>query len=122
MFAYDLFPLSTTATEKATLTFCLLAILSICNVMSSIKLTVNHLYRQSGDQRTASLATARIFVGETLVATEEITGMTESPVSKYLHHSLAEGQPVRVEWDSEGVTAMDVSEVHVCPCCQHDEC
>ncbi|MFC3396265.1 hypothetical protein [Brenneria rubrifaciens] len=89
--------------------------------MSSIKLTVNYLYQQSGDRRVASLATARIFVGDTLIATEVITGMTETPVSKYLHHSPSQGQPVRVEWDSAGITSMLVSEIQMCPCCQHNE-
>ncbi|WP_409306864.1 hypothetical protein [Pectobacterium sp. B1J-3] len=89
--------------------------------MSRIKLTIDYLYQLAGEQRIASLATARVFVGETLIATEEISGMTESPVSKYLHHSLPEGHPIRVEWDSDGVVSMHVSEVDVCPCCQHDD-
>lgn len=88
--------------------------------MPSIKLTVNYLYRQSGDIREASRATARIFVGNALIATEVITGMTESPVNKYLHHSESESLPVRVEWDCEGTTAMTVSEVEICPCCHPD--
>ncbi|MDC9818664.1 hypothetical protein R0L47_11240 [Pectobacterium polonicum] len=88
--------------------------------MPSIKLTVNYLYRQSDKTREASQATARIFVGDALVATEVVSGMTESPVNKYLHHSEPEGLPVRVEWDCQGTTAMTVSEVEICPCCQHD--
>ncbi|QQG29861.1 hypothetical protein JFY74_07445 [Pectobacterium carotovorum] len=88
--------------------------------MPSIKLTVNYLYRQSGETREASQATARVFVGDELIATEVITGMTENPVEKYLHHSGREAQPVRVEWDCEGTTAMTVSEVEICPCCYHD--
>ncbi|AOR61928.1 hypothetical protein [Pectobacterium wasabiae] len=88
--------------------------------MSSIKLTVNYLYRQSGETREASQATARVFVGDELIATEVITGMTETPVNKYLHYSKPEVQPVRVEWDCLGTTAMTVSEVEICPCCHHD--
>ncbi|KFX04717.1 hypothetical protein KP22_12550 [Pectobacterium betavasculorum] len=88
--------------------------------MPSIKLTVNYLYRQSGETREASQATARVFIGDDLIATEVITGMTESPVNKYLHYSGPERQPVRVEWESEGTTAMTVSEVETCPCCHHD--
>ncbi|GKW14262.1 hypothetical protein PEC301937_02120 [Pectobacterium carotovorum subsp. carotovorum] len=88
--------------------------------MPSIKLTVNYLYRQVGETREASLATARVFVGDELIATEMITGMTEVPVDKYLHHSGQEAQSVRVEWDCEGTTAMTVSEVEICPCCHHD--
>lgn len=89
--------------------------------MASIKLTVRRLYKISGERMVNTQATARIFVGEQLVATEEIAGMTESPVSKFLHHDLAKGQPVRVEWDCEGVADMAVAEIEVCPCCQHDE-
>ncbi|KAA8996928.1 hypothetical protein FJU30_19935 [Affinibrenneria salicis] len=89
--------------------------------MSTIKLTVNHLYQQAGEHRVASRATARVFVGDTLIASEEIAGMTESPVSKYIHHSLAEGLPVRVEWDCAGSASMLVAEVQVCPCCLHNE-
>lgn len=89
--------------------------------MASIKLTVRRLYKISGERMVNTQATARIFVGEQLVATEEIAGMTESPVSKFLHHDLAPGQPVRVEWDCEGIADMAVAEVNICPCCQHDE-
>ncbi|MGA7507112.1 MAG: hypothetical protein WBW72_02195 [Erwinia billingiae] len=89
--------------------------------MASIKLTVRRLYKISGERMVNTHATARIFVGEHLVATEEISGMTESPVSKYLHHHQAEGQPIRVEWDCDGIADMAVAEIQVCPCCQHDE-
>ncbi|MDN4626073.1 hypothetical protein ACMGEE_12635 [Erwinia sp. DT-104] len=89
--------------------------------MASIKLTVRRLYKISGERMVNTQATARIFVGEQLVATEEIAGMTESPVSKFVHHNLDAGQPVRVEWDCEGIADMTVAEVNVCPCCQHDE-
>ncbi len=89
------------------------------SAMPSIKLTVNYLYRQSGEAREASQATARVFVGDDLIATEAITGMTESPVTKYLHHSGPEDQPVRVEWDCQDVAAMTVSVVEICPCCHH---
>ncbi|WP_380178952.1 hypothetical protein [Kalamiella sp. sgz302252] len=89
--------------------------------MPSIKLTVRRLYKLSGERMVNTQATARVFVGEQLVATEEIAGMTESPVSKFLHHDLGAGQPVRVEWDCEGVADMAVAEVEVCPCCQHEE-
>lgn len=89
--------------------------------MASIKLTVRRLYKLSGERMVNTQATARIFVGEKLVATEEIAGLTESPVSKYLHHTEAEGQRVRVEWDCDGIADMAVTEIHVCPCCQHDE-
>ncbi|MEI2263992.1 hypothetical protein [Erwinia sp. CGal63] len=89
--------------------------------MASIKLTVRRLYKLSGERMVNTQATARIFVGEQLVATEEIAGMTESPVSKFIHHELGAGLPVRVEWDCEGIADMAVAEVEVCPCCQHDE-
>lgn len=89
--------------------------------MASVKLTVKRLYQLSGERMVNSRATARIFVGDRLIATEEITGMTESPVSKYLHHTEPQGQPVRVEWDCEGIADMTVLEIERCPCCQHDE-
>ncbi|MBP2167179.1 hypothetical protein J2125_000371 [Erwinia toletana] len=89
--------------------------------MSSIKLTVRRLYKLRDQRLVNTQATARIYVGDTLIATEEIAGMTESPVSKYLHHDQAEGQPVRVEWDCDGIADMAVAEVQVCPCCQHHE-
>lgn len=89
--------------------------------MASVKLTVKRLYKLSGDRMVNSHATARIYVGDRLIATEEITGMTESPVSKYLHHAELQGLPVRVEWDSDGIADMVVAEIERCPCCQHDE-
>ncbi|TWD41700.1 hypothetical protein [Pantoea sp. SJZ147] len=89
--------------------------------MSSIKLTVKRLYQIRDERMVNTKATARIYAGETLVATEEITGMTESPVSKYLHMAGPSGQAVRVEWDCEGIADMTVREIERCPCCQHNE-
>ena len=89
--------------------------------MASVKLTVRRLYKLSGERMVNTQATARIFVGDRLIATEEISGMTESPVSKYLHHAEQQGQPVRVEWDCEGIADMAVTEIELCPCCQHDD-
>lgn len=89
--------------------------------MSSIKLTVKHLYQWQGSEKQPARALARVYVGETLLATEEITGMTEEAVSKYLHHSLPEGQPVRVEWECTGATALSAEEVARCPCCHDDD-
>lgn len=89
--------------------------------MASIKLTVRRLYQISDERMVATRAQARIYVGDKLVATEEITGMTESPVSKYLHHQEPAGEPLRVEWDCEGIADMAVVEMQVCPCCQHDD-
>lgn len=109
---------STSAGERDTLFSLSFPLLR--SAMPSIKLTVNYLYRQAGETREASQATARVFVGDELIATEVITGMTESPVEKYLHHSGREAQAVRVEWDCEGTTSMTVSEVEICPCCHHD--
>ncbi|RWR03933.1 hypothetical protein ED28_02800 [[Pantoea] beijingensis] len=85
--------------------------------MGSIKLTVRRLYNLRGERMVNVHATARIFVGETLIATEEISGMTESPVSKYLQHDEAEGQPIRVEWDCEGIADMTVAEAGGYSCC-----
>ncbi len=89
--------------------------------MASVKLTVRRLYKLSGDRMVSTRATARIYLGEQLIATEEIAGMTESPVSKYLHHSEPAGQPLRVEWDCEGIADMRVCELVRCPCCHTDE-
>lgn len=85
--------------------------------MASIKLTVNHLYRLCDGKKAAAQAIARVYVGDTLVATETVAGMTEAPVSKFLHHELPEGQPVRVEWEGEGNASMAAVEVERCPCC-----
>ncbi|MBE5251406.1 hypothetical protein [Mixta mediterraneensis] len=89
--------------------------------MSSIKLTVKRLYQIRDERMVNTKATARIYVGATLVATEEITGLTESPVSKYLHAETQAGQVVRVEWDCEGIAEMTVAEIERCPRCQHNE-
>ncbi len=67
--------------------------------MSSIKLTVRRLYQLRDERLVATQATARIWLDDRLIATEEISGMTESPVSKYLH-------------------AASVTWVERCPCCQ----
>ncbi|CCG87585.1 hypothetical protein [Erwinia piriflorinigrans] len=89
--------------------------------MGSVKLTVRRLYQLSGERMVNTQATARIYVGEHLIATEQIGGMTESPVSKYLHHAHAQGQAVRVEWDCDGIADMAVTEIEQCPCCHYDE-
>ena len=85
--------------------------------MPSIKLTVNRLYQWRAGEKHPVRAVARVYAGEVLVATEEITGMTEEPVSKYLHHNLPEGQHVHIEWDCMGEAIMTADEVQVCPCC-----
>lgn len=85
--------------------------------MSSIKLTVKRLYQLRDERMVNTHATARIYLGDTLVATEEISGMTESPVSKYLHAGDVSG-PLRVEWDCAGIADMSVTMVERCPCCQ----
>ena len=89
--------------------------------MSSIKLTVKRLYQLRDERMVNTQATARIYLGDTLVATEEITGMTESPVSKYVHAGDVAGQPLRVEWDCTGIADMSVTVVERCPCCQDHE-
>ena len=89
--------------------------------MSSIKLTVKRLYQLRDERMVNTRATARIYLGDRLFATEEITGMTESPVSKYLHAGDVAGQPLRVEWDCAGIADMSVTAVERCPCCQDHE-
>lgn len=89
--------------------------------MSSIKLTVKRLYQLRDERMVNTHATARIYLGDTLVATEEITGMTESPVSKYVHAGDVAGQPLRVEWECVGIADMSVTAVERCPCCQDHE-
>ena len=86
--------------------------------MSSIKLTVRRLYQLRDERLVATQATARIWLDERLIATEEISGMTESPVSKYLHAADTQGKTLRVEWDCEGIADMSVTWVERCPCCQ----
>ncbi|HAU5562432.1 TPA: hypothetical protein JD264_01235 [Serratia fonticola] len=89
--------------------------------MSSIKLTVKRLYQLRDERMVNTHATARIYLGEQLVATEEISGMTESPVSKYVHAGDLAGQTLRVEWDCAGIADMSVTAVERCPCCQDHE-
>lgn len=89
-------------------------------MMASIKLTVRRLYALQDERMVSTRATASIYVGDQLIATEEISGLTESAVSKYIHHNLPAGQPVRVEWQTTGIADMTVSEVDLCPCCRHD--
>ncbi|WP_225701566.1 hypothetical protein [Duffyella gerundensis] len=88
--------------------------------MATVKLTVRRLYRLQDERMVNAQATARIYVGDTLIASEEIGGITESPVSKYLHHQLSATLPVRVEWDCNGIADMTVTDIALCPCCQHD--
>ncbi|WP_029686734.1 hypothetical protein [Tatumella saanichensis] len=89
--------------------------------MASIKLTVRRLYALQGQRMVNTRATARIYVGGQLVANEEITGLTESAVSKYIHHDLPSGQELKVEWDTPGIADMSVTEMEVCPCCHDSE-
>ncbi len=89
--------------------------------MASIKLTVKRLYALQDERMVTTHATASIYVGDQLIATEQISGLTETPVCKYIHHQLATGLPVRVEWQTTGIADMTVSEIEQCPCCQHSE-
>lgn len=89
--------------------------------MSSIKLTVKRLYQLRDERMVNTQATARIYVGDRLVATEAISGMTESPVSKYLHAGDLHGKTLRVEWDCAGIADMTVTAVERCPCCRDHE-
>ncbi|ERH61806.1 MULTISPECIES: hypothetical protein [Pantoea] len=89
--------------------------------MSSIKLTVRRLYQLRDERMVNAHATARIYLDDTLVATEEISGMTESPVSKYLHADDLHGKTLRVEWDCAGIADMTVTAIERCPCCQDHE-
>ena len=59
--------------------------------MSSIKLTVRRLY-QLRDERMVSPCHGAHLLDDTLVATEEISGMTESPVSKYRTPTICTGK------------------------------
>ncbi|MBS0856690.1 MULTISPECIES: hypothetical protein [unclassified Tatumella] len=85
--------------------------------MASIKLTVKRLYALQNERMVRTHATATVYVGDQPVATEEISGLTETPVSKYIHHQLTAGQPVRVEWQTPGIADMTVTEMEICPCC-----
>lgn len=57
---------------------------------------------------SASVA-IRIYAGERLIATENVAGMTESPVSKYLCSLPVKHQPLHVEWDCDGVADIAVA-------------
>lgn len=85
--------------------------------MASIKLTVLRLYQLQDQRMVACQAQADIFVGEFLVTTEKISGITESPVSKIIHHHYPSTLPVRVEWQCEGIADMQVSVYDSCHCC-----
>ncbi|OON35591.1 hypothetical protein BTJ39_22635 [Izhakiella australiensis] len=89
--------------------------------MGSVKLTVKRLYKLHQDRMIKTTATARVYVGQRLIATEEIDGMTESPVSKYIHHDAGPDLPVRVEWECDGIADMTAVGVESCPCCHHDD-
>ncbi len=85
--------------------------------MPLIRLTVHRLYAIENDRMVATQATARVFVGDECIATEEINGLTESPVFKHIHHSHPAGREIRVEWDTPGFAEMAVSEQASCQCC-----
>lgn len=89
--------------------------------MSSIRFTVKRLYALENERMVATTATARIYVGDLCIATEEVEGFTESPVFKHIHHPNPEGHDVRVEWDTPGFAEMTVVEESSCPCCQQSE-
>lgn len=86
--------------------------------MSSIKLTVKRLYLLRDERMVSTTVTARIYLDDQLVATEAISGMTESPVSKYLHVDDVAGKTLRVEWGCVGMADMSVTALECCPCCQ----
>ncbi|SFN63121.1 hypothetical protein SAMN05216516_11260 [Izhakiella capsodis] len=89
--------------------------------MSSVKLTVKRLYKLHQDRMIKTTATVRIYVGDQLIATEEIGGMTESPVSKYIHHEAGADLPVRVEWECDGIADITAVGVGFCPCCHQND-
>ncbi len=91
------------------------------SLMARIKLTVLRLYQLQNERMIACHAEARIFAGEYLVATEQIQGFTESPVSKIIHHSYPATLPLRVEWQCEGIADIQVSAYDPCHCCDKDD-
>ncbi|SEQ65706.1 hypothetical protein [Rosenbergiella nectarea] len=86
--------------------------------MPRIRLTVTRLYALNDERMVASKATAKIYVGDECIATEAISGLTETPVYKYIHHAFPVGRPIRVEWDTPGFADMTAVEENDCPCCQ----
>ncbi|PIJ48526.1 hypothetical protein BL250_13540 [Erwinia sp. OLTSP20] len=89
--------------------------------MGSVKLTVKRLYKLHQDRMVKTTATARIYIGERLIATEQIDGLTESPVSKYIHHDADAHLPLRLEWECDGIADMSAVSVEFCPCCHHHD-
>ncbi|WP_075183540.1 hypothetical protein [Pantoea sp. 1.19] len=88
--------------------------------MARIKLTVRRLWKLDGGRMVRTCATAQIYLGDTLIASENIEGMTESPVSKIVHHPGPLEGPLRVEWQSDGVADMVVHDMQGCTCCQDE--
>ncbi|CAK9885309.1 MAG: hypothetical protein XXXJIFNMEKO3_01706 [Candidatus Erwinia impunctatus] len=85
---------------------------------TSIKLTVKRLYAMQDDRMISTCATVRIYARGQLIATEQIKGMTESAVYKYIHHELQPESAVSVEWECDGIADMTVVVMPECPCCQ----
>lgn len=88
--------------------------------MQKIKLTIHHLYQQGQGGRRDAHATARIYAGDRLIHTETMFGQAEH-YPRYLSAAEDDGQPLRVEWESDGSAAMSVARTEVCPCCGGDE-
>jgi hypothetical protein len=85
-----------------------------------IKLTIHHLYQDHADGKQDARATARIYAGDRLIITETMSGQALH-YPRYLSAADDNGQPLRVEWDTDGCAAMSVSRAEVCPCCGGDE-
>ncbi|PLR40364.1 hypothetical protein CYR32_01080 [Chimaeribacter coloradensis] len=88
--------------------------------MQKIKLTIHHLYQESADGKQDARATARIYAGDRLILTETMAGQAQH-YPRYLSAADDNGEPLRVEWESDGCASMSVTRAEVCPCCGGDE-
>lgn len=90
--------------------------------MPRLRLIVKRLYALDNQRMVNAQATARIYVGENCIATEQISGLTESPVYKLIDYSGSLTGELRVEWQTEGFAEMTVTEqTDSADCSQSDD-
>lgn len=88
--------------------------------MERIKLSIHHLHKLVAGEKHDAQATARIYAGDKLILVETMQGQA-AWYDRYLQSTEDNGQPLRVEWECNGLAKMTVSRVEVCPCCGGDE-
>lgn len=87
--------------------------------MERIKLTIHHLHKIISGEKQDAQATARIYAGDELLLTETMTGQA-TYFDRFIKAEGDNGQPLRVEWDTDGSAEMSVSRAEVCHCCGGD--